>query len=204
MSRASKPRAKLSEAQVLTIFHARTSALTAPNVAMVFGVSDKTVRDIWKGRTWSRETWHLDKSRSLQIKELGRPKGSRDTKPRTKRVIHRDELAASTGSTAHCQVPSQPCSAHTDRRGVAGHAFMQDAVDGPLAEHAHWMAKHALSADSGACIQDSGAVQRSSRIRGHASVDEQLHCWDEFWCTSTSEDPFRGDWNPYWSKDLAQ
>ncbi len=48
-------------------------------------VSEKTVRDIWTGRTWSRETWHLDTSRNLQLKQLGRPKGCRDSQPRKQR-----------------------------------------------------------------------------------------------------------------------
>mmetsp|Transcript_78378 Transcript_78378/g.210856 ORF Transcript_78378/g.210856 Transcript_78378/m.210856 type:complete len:164 (-) Transcript_78378:333-824(-) len=67
---ASKAQAKLSEKQALEIYslkirHERLSGATtkkpsATLVAREFGVSDKAVRDIWRGRTWLRETATLD------------------------------------------------------------------------------------------------------------------------------------------------
>ena len=58
----------------------------ASSVAVMFGVTAKTVRDIWMGRTWYRETLHLDPSRSdareRLLKRAGRPKGAKDGKPR--------------------------------------------------------------------------------------------------------------------------
>jgi hypothetical protein len=175
MPSASKPRARLSERHVITIFQAKspkTSASTAAKVARVYGVSEKAIRDIWTGRTWSRETWHLDKSRPLQLKLTGRPRGCRDTKPRKKRVL---------------------------KSGVAGRAFEQDA----LKKHADRMAGLEQSSDSAACFEDSStghpsrAAWRTSSTPCHASVDEQLQAWDAFWRTSTSADPFSGDWTPF-------
>ena len=193
MPSASKPRAKLSEAQALTVFQARASASTATKVAVIYGVSEKAVRDIWTGRTWSRETWHLDTSRPLRLKTPGRPKGCRDTKPRMKRANCRDELSASTGSTA--QVPSG-----SDIHGVTAHALEQDASDVPLNHRACWMARLAQRTVSAACFEYAVHQPRAgwwttSTLR-HASVDEQLREWDEFWRSSTSVDPFCGDWSP--------
>jgi hypothetical protein len=209
MPSASKPRARLSVDQVLTIFQARASASTATKVATVYGVSEKAVRDIWKGRTWSRETWHLDTSRPLQLKIPGRPKGCRDTKPRARRVNCRYVLSASTGSST--QMHSEPRCFHTDGHAAARHAVEQGAfVDMPPEEDAHWMAGLALSTHSTACFEDSSsAVHRWSAALWTgstlycASVDEQLHAWDAFWRDSTSEDPFCDDWNPCCSAGLA-
>ncbi len=60
---------------------------TAVYIARTYGVSEKTVRDIWKGRTWSKETWHLDTARIVSIKRPGRPKGCKDTRPRKTRSV---------------------------------------------------------------------------------------------------------------------
>ncbi len=82
-----KPRARLTEVQAVDIFKMRSPISSAVNIAKRFGVSEKTVRDIWKGRTWSRETCHLDTSRTVVLKQVGRPKGRTDMKPRKKRSI---------------------------------------------------------------------------------------------------------------------
>ena len=72
-------------------------------VAVMYGVSAKTVRDIWVGRTWYRETYSLDQTKmpvmDRLIKKAGRPKGIKDKKPRTKKIIDPsdDEAALLTG-----------------------------------------------------------------------------------------------------------
>ena len=64
------------------------------SIANLFGVSSKTIRDIWSGRTWYRETYHLDPYRSDATERLlrrpGRPKGSQDRKQRVykRRTCH--------------------------------------------------------------------------------------------------------------------
>ena len=100
-----KARAKLKEADVLDIFHCKTHLMSASRVSKKYGVSEKAVRDIWTGRTWSKETWHLDASRSLPLKKMGRPVGRKDAKPRKPRIMHKKldsstlcHVAAVTGS----------------------------------------------------------------------------------------------------------
>jgi hypothetical protein len=93
MNSALKTRAKLSVHQVVDIFQLKKNMISQPaaQVARQYDVSEKTVRDIWAGRTWSSETWHLDTTRILQHKQIGRPKGCRDSKPR-KHKERRDDL----------------------------------------------------------------------------------------------------------------
>ena len=185
-----KPRARLSENQVLAIFQARISA-SATRVAAIYGVNEKTVRDIWTGRTWAKETWHLDTSRPFQLKVTGRPKGCRDRKPRKSRFNGRLEQSALTGSIA--QASYSPC--------ITMHSaleFEHNTFRMPLNQHPK-------SADSAACFKDpvSGHGSRAtacwtSSSIPHASVDEQLHKWNEFYRarTSGSADPFCFDWKP--------
>ena len=61
--------------------------MTAAKLSVIYGVSEKAVRDIWTGRTWAKETWHLDMSRPITKKHAGRPKGSKDKIPRRRRSI---------------------------------------------------------------------------------------------------------------------
>jgi hypothetical protein len=61
----------------------------AGNLAKLYGISVKTVRDIWVGRTWYRATFHLDEMKPLSPERLqkkaGRPKGAKDSKPRMRK-----------------------------------------------------------------------------------------------------------------------
>jgi hypothetical protein len=82
-----KPRARLTESDVINIFRLKAANTSATSVGRLYGVSEKAIRDIWTGRTWANETWHLDMTRALVIKHAGRPAGCRDTKPRRKRPL---------------------------------------------------------------------------------------------------------------------
>jgi len=85
-----RPRAILNEAQAIQIFQIKVAANTfmhprpsSVKIAELFGISEKAVRDIWNGRTWGSVTCHMDPSRPVQVrKDVGRPKGSKDSRPR--------------------------------------------------------------------------------------------------------------------------
>ena len=84
-----KPRAVLTKEQAIDIFRLSASGYrtapgtTATSVAKAFGVNEKTVRDIWNGRTWCDETLPLDSSRQPKPrKKTGRPMGRKDSAPR--------------------------------------------------------------------------------------------------------------------------
>ena len=90
-----RQRNRLTKDQVLQIFR-RKFVLSLPlqhvktsSVAKEFGVSAKAIRDIWIGRTWYKDTFHLDPYRADALERLrrqvGRPKGSRDLKPRKRK-----------------------------------------------------------------------------------------------------------------------
>jgi hypothetical protein len=92
--KACKPRAVLTEGQAIEIFHVKlmndrassqTCRTSAAELAKKYRIGEKTVRDIWKGRTWFRELMHLDPSRATMVDRLklpGRPKGSKDKRQR--------------------------------------------------------------------------------------------------------------------------
>mmetsp|Transcript_4242 Transcript_4242/g.12108 ORF Transcript_4242/g.12108 Transcript_4242/m.12108 type:complete len:175 (+) Transcript_4242:138-662(+) len=82
-----KTKAVLTQTDVLAIFMIKVDALparrpTPGQVASRFGVTEKTIRDIWAGRTWRQETKHLDVSRvnvREEVRRPGRPKGNRES-----------------------------------------------------------------------------------------------------------------------------
>ena len=80
--------------QVISIFKMKNSSALTTEVAVAYGVNEKVVRDRWKGRTWAKETFHLDKSRSLQIEKVGRTIGCSDSRPRMIRMAKLRETDA--------------------------------------------------------------------------------------------------------------
>ena len=210
----SKPRARLSEDQAITIFQSKSSASSAVNLARVYGVSEKAVRDIWKGRTWSKETWHLDTSRPFQLKLTGRPKGCKDKKPRKKKeaTICCEVLATTAGIPVLvlCQVGLQ-------RTDLATHPLKLQPTEssgGVSQTHENQQTIRAMpgfnscittcaedsialhpSDPSASCTEDS--VWTVTCSAACVSVDEQLHGWDEFWNASPITDPFHDDWAHY-------
>ena len=81
----SKARAKLTQSDALDIYNCKGSVTSAAALSKLYGVCEKAVRDIWTGRTWLKETWHLDDSRPYQAKKIGRPFGRKDAQPRKPR-----------------------------------------------------------------------------------------------------------------------
>ena len=118
MSQATRAPKILSNSQVIEIFELKSSPSTVRNtrkgwipssaLAKRFGVTSKTIRDIWMGRTWYRVTHHLDPSRFDSIerfsRKVGRPKGSKDSKPRFRQSQSRAAKRAVTIKNAESNV----------------------------------------------------------------------------------------------------
>ena len=91
MQSPSNLRARLTGDEALAIFKMKSSSKMATEIAAAYGLNEKTVRDIWKGRTWAKETFHLDATRSLQIKKKDRPAGCKDSRPRKTRATQNQD-----------------------------------------------------------------------------------------------------------------
>ena len=77
-----KPRAILTKQQAIIIFQRKIDPLQgrakpcAAAIARIYGLSEKAIRDIWKGRTWCDETSQFEPSRPARAAgPPGRPKG---------------------------------------------------------------------------------------------------------------------------------
>jgi hypothetical protein len=91
-----KQRAVLTQKEAVEIFRLRAArelplCLSSANeVAEFYGVHERTVRDIWLRRTWKKATSIIDDSDlSFPLRKAGRPKGSKDVKPRISNQVHR-------------------------------------------------------------------------------------------------------------------
>uniref|UniRef100_A0A7S0LV42 Uncharacterized protein n=1 Tax=Cryptomonas curvata TaxID=233186 RepID=A0A7S0LV42_9CRYP len=94
------------DAQDIFMYKPASSAKERYNagvLARFYGVSIKTVRDIWVGRTWYRSTFHLDPSKPILSARLdkkpGRPRGAKDSKPRTRTLYKVDSTPTSDETT---------------------------------------------------------------------------------------------------------
>ena len=112
-------RAILTDEQARAIFQVKPSPFArdrdrAGALARAYGVSVKTVRDIWVGRTWYRATFDLDPTAPISPERLhkkpGRPKGAKDSKPRVKKPVKDEE------GDSDDLVPSTPANPHLPKQ----------------------------------------------------------------------------------------
>jgi hypothetical protein len=196
-----RARSVLTDEQAVEIFrlkftsHQSARPPPATHVAKWYGVSEKTIRDIWKGRTWRLETWHLDTTRPFPDKQRGRPIGSKDRRPRT---VRRTAIDDDT-NTAIVFVSSQVTQMHTED------ASSSTPGSGPTTHHD----------DAGPC--DGHASETTPREWGRTCVDEEIQGTQQAstidwllqeWADAPSGapdcyDPFRDDWScgETWSED---
>jgi hypothetical protein len=120
--RIAKPRAILTKDKAIAIYQqklprtAKDRPPSATALARQYGVSEKTIRDIWTGRTWSLETAAMDPTRPLKPPAApGRPKGRRDRIPRKRRAAHRVSAPLSGPGDAQSASPeTTDCVAGSD------------------------------------------------------------------------------------------
>jgi hypothetical protein len=192
-----KPRARLTEDQAVDVFKMRSPTSSAVNIARRYGVNEKTVRDIWKGRTWSTETSHLDTSRIVVLKQVGRPKGQTDKGPRNKRPITAstcfDPANLTQLTTLYCRQNLSGASSTPSTEGGAD-LMQQDQITtiAPLGPF------YCTFAQTGIEETVSTYNQHEPQLPiGGFQVDEQLSSWTEtLWISSSNPDPFRDDWAP--------
>jgi hypothetical protein len=95
---AHRPRAVLTASQVVAIFQYKAVMRSSSKVSRIFGVSEKTIRDIWMGRTWKAETRHLDPLRPLEEQHANRAHGKgppQDKARESNPARRRDQLLVS-------------------------------------------------------------------------------------------------------------
>ena len=165
-----KTRAKLTESDALDIFNCKASVASASAIAKLYGVSEKAVRDIWTGRTWSKETWHLDESRPIPTKKMGRPLGRKDGQPRKSRGLRTiPESQTSSDKTVHtCSKPQS-----IDMEPVFSIV---------------------MNEQSQARKMDIEDVPSSAWVWHDHSIDDLLHEKTQCGFDTTFKDPFGPDW----------
>ena len=169
----SKSRAKLTEYDALNIYHCKGRIISASAKSKLYGVSEKAVRDIWTGRTWSRKTWHLDESRPFPAKKMGRPFGRKDAQPRKPRSLRTiPESQTSCDKPVHISPESQSPD-------------MESLFSLVMNER-----PEARKMDTEEVVEDT-----SSAWRGHdQSIDHLLHEKTQYGFGTTFKDPFGPDW----------
>ena len=90
-AKCSKPRRVLTRDDAICIYKRSLPDYspvrpTATAIARAYRVSEKAIRDIWTGRTWSEATDHLAPHRAPRVaRPMGRPVGRLDTKQRKRK-----------------------------------------------------------------------------------------------------------------------
>ena len=178
-----KQRARLTEADVISIFKIKLSCISATTICRSYGVSEKAIRDIWCGRTWAKETFHLDPSRALVLKQVGRPKGRRDSRPRQKRVLLQSITLNDSSITPLDADEETMLKPSPDFRDESKSLSIEDLKGRDL---------HSIAADHFETCWSKSANLRCCLL----TLDEQLYGWDGVRCELRNPDPFKSDWKP--------
>ena len=148
----------------------------AKRVAKLYGISSKTVKDIWMGKTWYRATHFLDPNRADAIQRLGkrpgRPKGAKDRKPR--------RLSSKSGQSS----PSKETVIASDT-----------TLQPNRPDQNNTGAFHAL------CHPDrSSGAFCSTHLQLHRAIDNDAFDSHLKATNQSFDDPFHNDW-PFWPSD---
>ena len=179
----SKARAKLTQSDALDIYNYKGSVTSAAVLSKLYGVSEKAVRDIWTGRTWSKETWHLDDSRPYPAKKMGRPFGRKDAQPRKPRGLRPITELCSLQTTDHSILVS-PESQSTEiecKYSIVMNLWPEEGEKN--IEEAHKDTEELPS-----------SVLEVAVKCGNQSIDDLLHAKTRFGFDTKFEDPFGPDW----------
>jgi hypothetical protein len=182
--RIRKTRAILTENEAIKIYQVKLAndvstsigsiRTSARSLATDYGVSEKTIRDVWSCRTWYMETLPLDTSRKqmTQPRLPGRPKGAMDTKQRRhyNRQTVRPNLPLAPDPAQGKDRPPALESARSARPALAGH--LRIGTTSPVDE----------------C--DAQSQNRGPNPSGDGRQDHP-------------DDPFHDDW-PHWPSDRHQ
>ena len=181
-----KRRTRLPSVDVLSIFQSKSTGAPATTVARVFGVNEKTIRDIWSGRTWAKETLPLDPLR-CGSSALRHPKseGSYDTKSKRK-LISCEPLGFKSESTGFDD-SIKPCSNNYIMQKNALPSHIEKLVFDQPRGRVPYQPCHAKDTSE---HKDTSAPSDCRLI----TLDEQLHRWDGISYDIRSSDPFKKDW----------
>ena len=175
----------LGVSQVLQIFRSKMedSKLAATHVARAYGVSEKTIRDIWLGRTWKHATCALSGCGSWIPKKCGRPQGSKDRMPRKPRKT--PPTACFTAITPEARESSTTPPSESEYLVTESRDLTMTKVEEGVYHH------HKPKVDS---ASQQSALPASSSTSAKVSIDDMLFRWDIVSACSGSIDPFGEDW----------
>ena len=164
-----KPRAILNREQAIEIFQLRPSGTSegigrsSLAVARTYKVSEKTVRDIWRARTWHRETLHLDPSRPARADTPpGRPLGRKDSAPR-RRPVPRLSAIAKLPAATDADDPFHDDWPNWDRADRSSEMQLQGSVPVEMS----------ASIESSQCNQHLASIEHAEDVQLQASSRQE-------------------------------
>ena len=195
-----KPRARLTEGQAIHIFEYNRSeqAPSSAKLAAWYGVSEKAIRDIWTGRTWSSVTQPPAPDQPRGRRMVGRPEGRKDQWPRRKIFVVSSQLAGTTILTR---------SETNMTLGDETSPFRPEAeINTALLPIDQREPDDCLSmshTQTHIGIESASTCFNTDLPSFETSVDEQLHAMRRTFCISAQHpDPFRRDWT--WTASCAR
>ncbi len=184
MPRSQKRRAILTEQQAIEIFEFRSEismsmiVSRASVVAKRYGVNERTVRDIWKQRTWTHATCSFAECASpMATRKKGRPLGSKDVRPRKQKLVARTSISGDP-STASTDLQCDAMVSLYAPRTTSGYRERTDHAQQDRA--LQWRSFDFLlltePSDGAVLLSDQPTTIEHEREQ-EVSIDDQLHAW---------------------------
>ena len=182
-------RAILTEQQAIDIFRIQADSSVpaivshATLVAKEYGINERTVRDIWKQRTWAHATCCIpQRSKTIVQTKRGRPTGSKDKRPRKQKLATPSASTISIHSTPLECAPSPysdklqptPDSSH-DIAGTETNQLGSVVLRPSFRLHSCG----SESSDDLVLLGDQSPFPPllQDEHESSASIDDQLHAW---------------------------
>ena len=178
-------RAILTEQQAIEIFGFASShqiVSSAIAVARMYGVNERTVRDIWKQRTWTHATHPLEGSMRVESKKkAGRPKGSKDTKPRKQK--QGPMLSSGSGRKAlvsiyqNTRIPITPISVTSQVQTNPISGVYSNLVDASYLRPEIAAFEREITAQNSVPTYEGPFASDLEFLSEKGSIDTELHSW---------------------------
>ena len=185
-----KHRTILTEQQAIEIFGFRSMNCSATFVAKRYGINERTVRDIWKQRTWTHATRSSAEGEGpITKRRMGRPVGSQDMRPRKQKLAAGSAIVSYPSTPfiplnplkCHPMMPSNAYQSKTDfyqDRGLHDKAAKRRLFSSQLLESSDEVAIPGDRSPIEDGLEQAAYIEDERLEREEeASIDDQLHAW---------------------------
>jgi hypothetical protein len=151
---------------------------SATFLATRYGVNERTVRDIWKQRTWNNATRLLAEGTSpMPKKKLGRPMGSKDIRPRKQKLALKHMYSVDSPVPFNSSKRNAEPQFHALRMNTEYHDTISEQIQQETMSQQPLCGFLPLESSTKMVFLGDRPTIENERDAEVPSIDDQLHAW---------------------------